>query len=38
MNATHLRNMFMPPEGEEMTGYDPVESPELLIDKSRFQR
>jgi len=30
MNATHLRNMFMPPEGEEMTGLDPDEpSPEL---------
>jgi hypothetical protein len=37
MNATHLRNMFMPLEGVEMTGYDPIDSPELWIDSRAFR-
>jgi hypothetical protein len=39
MSATHLRKMFMPLDGlEEMTGLEPVEPPEIIIDTLRFQR
>jgi len=36
MNATHLRNIFMPPEGVEMTGNDP-HHPEMHIDRRAFR-
>jgi hypothetical protein len=37
MNATRLWNMFMPREGEEMTGNDPIDFPELYIDRRAFR-
>ena len=36
MNATHPPKMFMPLEGVEMTGCDPVQ-PELHIDSRAFR-
>jgi len=35
MNATYLRQMFMPPEDLEMNGFDPAERPERQMDRSR---
>jgi len=37
MNATHLRNIFMPLEGEEMTGNDPNDTPETAVDGRAFR-
>ena len=37
MNATHLRNMFMPLEGAEMTGYNPGQQLKYGLTQSAFR-